>query len=91
MRVYIIQVENWQIDERNREKEIIYAGIDEQAALDKVEQVSGERVWFSVWFKDMVVSEYRRDYCPSYKGRGNGRFGLWERNAGAINPRLKSY
>jgi hypothetical protein len=84
MKVYIIQTENG--DREDRIKEIHWVGHNEEKALQVLEEIHASYIFFSIWEAGRCLSEYIQD---SWIDDREYHKGPWERNSGEIYPYLE--
>lgn len=78
------------------EDHVVWVGINEEEAFQTVKELNAERNYISIWENGKEISEYYRNcwydnpemkvvYDPKLN-----RYDKWQRNSGAIIPRLET-
>ena len=88
MIIYILEREDG--DYGDRHHSIVWVGTNEHEAFSKVNKMTADYNYISLWEDGKLVSQYFRNCWIEERLDGNiQQYGKWERNIGAILTRLE--
>jgi hypothetical protein len=88
MIIYILEREDGDYGDRCRS--IIWVGTDENKAFSKVNKMTADYNYISLWEDGKLISQYVRNCWIDERLDGSiQQYGKWERIIGAILPRLE--
>lgn len=86
MKIYVLEGEYGDYDDRTHF--VVWVGTDEEKAFRKADTLTNKRNFISIWENGQEVSQYMRD-CWHDPDKEGPQYSTWERNSGAILPRLE--